>query len=461
MILMRRVLTPDAPFVGGTAFDGSRPLRIVLDDALGSEEAGSLLRGFARHGLVEVFAQGDDHYGPLLIVSEDLDEQRNLHYELRRATSTERRSLPYAQQYRNIAPQMVEDYGAASEDDAYRALILAQIARDLGADAFATRSDFVLERAPRGLVEKANPMTPNEALALMGLYLRLRGDFTTFMDSGFTYTPNRGLWYWVLTRDMLRSGWRWFSACVHSATATGDDTLTFLGQSALRRFDRALRARDRVLQQFHLPPNNDTSDEGLFNLEVVLLMLSGALDAAAHVAEVTYSLGTKNPASVGWRKMNWRDSLRELDTAFDPLLDDESEVRDVIDLVGLLRNTIHGAALQGIAYQEHSKPRTRENLVLLPEAERERILAAVDRRGGHNIWGIRPLWGDEVGIEGDTFLEALVPAVAKALNNLMDATDVEGLPEVSAADLSGPPTESKDLFSPWHSRLHRLLAGLA
>lgn len=457
MSAMRRVLTPDAPFDGGTAFDGGRPLRIVLDDALGSGEAEALLRGFARHEHIEIFAKGDQQDGIPLIVQDDLDEHQNLHYEVRRPTRLTRGGVHYAGQYRRIAVQMVEEGGAANAEDTYREQILAQLARNLGADALVTRSEFILDKAPRGLMERANPMRPNEALALMGLYLRLRGDFTVYMADGITQETSRGGWYWVLTRDMLRAGWDWFGACVRTSSASGDDTAMLLGQSTLQRFDRALRARDHVLQQFHLPPTNDTSDEALFYLDVVLLMLNGAFDAAARVTHIVYAL----TGGVSWRWEDWRDKLCAADAAFVTLLADESQVRDAIDLVALLRNTVHGEALRGIAYEEHGKPRTRENLVLLPAKGRARLLGAVARRGGDERWGIRPLWGDEVGVEADTFLEALIPTVADALNDLMTATDVERLPGVSASDLTGPPTDSKSEFSPAQSRLHRLLAGLA
>src|SRR5207237_5658331 len=130
---MRRVRTPDGPFLGGTAFDSSRPLRIVLDDALGAGEAADLLRGFARHDLVEVFAKGEAHNGAALLLS-DLDEHGNLPYDVRRRTGTLKGALGNAQQWDAIAVQMTEEWGAANADDARRELILAQIARAVGAD---------------------------------------------------------------------------------------------------------------------------------------------------------------------------------------------------------------------------------------------------------------------------------------------------------------------------------------
>ncbi|MCA1708733.1 MAG: hypothetical protein LC808_37820 [Actinobacteria bacterium] len=344
---MRRVRIPSKSFRSGSAFDGSRSLRIVLDDALGADEASDLLRGFSSNGKIEVWSTAaEDGVGHIELEPYDAESD-----SVRYRVGNTRSGISAARQWPQFAQQMSEE-GLASYEEAYRTLLLAQIARNLGADVLATRAPLLLETAPRGLVRDANPMTPEEGVAIMGLYLRLVGDFTVLQNSGGgSYRVNRGLWYWVLTRDLLESGWRWFSACVESSTATEDDRLTYLGQSVLRRFDRALRSRDRVLQQSQLPPDNDTSDEAIFYLDVALLMLNGAFDAGARVVHLTYAL-SGDPSNAGWRKANWRKRLLAADSAFEPLLADESRARDVLDLVGLLRNTIHGAGLQAISVSD-------------------------------------------------------------------------------------------------------------
>jgi len=439
-----------------SAFDGRRPLRIVLDEALDKDEASELLRDFGSNENLEVWSTASEDRVRHIELEPYDHESDFVGYRV----GNTRSGVRFAGQFVRFAQDMEEE-GLASYDAAHRMLLLAQIARKLGADVLATRAPLLLETAPRGLVKEANPMTPEEGVAVMGLYLRLVGDFTVLQGSeGGVYRVNRGLWYWVLTRDLLASGWRWFSACVMSSTATGDDRLTFLGGAVLGRFDRVLRARDHILQQSHLPANNDTGDEAIFYLDVTLLMLVGALDAAARVVHLTYRLG-EDPSDAGWRKAKWRKSLFAADGAFEDLLAEESRARDVIDLIALLRNTIHGAGLQGISVSDGGDLNSRENLVWLPAEDRDRLLAIMRRRGGHTGWGLRPLFNEEVALEPDRFIERLIPAAAQVLNALMDATDVGRLAGVDGAALSSTPPDPPREFAPGLARVHRLLAGLS
>jgi hypothetical protein len=85
-----------------------------------------------------------------------------------------------------------------------------------------------------------------EALALVGLYLRSQQAFIIWRGAdGFgSFNMNEGLYYWVGTRELLPTAWRWFAAYVHQSNATNDATLLGLGESLLRRVQRALEARD-------------------------------------------------------------------------------------------------------------------------------------------------------------------------------------------------------------------------
>lgn len=115
-------------------------------------------------------------------------------------------------------------------------------------------------------------MSPEDAAAVVGLYLRQRNEFTIWKGQpAGTLESNRGLFYWVLTRRMLPAGWRWFGACVASSEDQEISELVLLAQSALVRLGRALRARDRVLVQFQLEQDNETAVEALFYLDVVRL----------------------------------------------------------------------------------------------------------------------------------------------------------------------------------------------
>lgn len=135
-------------------------------------------------------------------------------------------------------------------------------------------------------------------------------------------------------------------------------------------------------------------------------------------------------------------------------------MRDYIDLTTLLRNTIHEAALQGVTFTDYRKGRRRENLVAIPASDRAALMSAARRRGGLTQWGIRTVRPDIVFLEPETYLEALVPAAAGALNRLMGATEVERLPGLTNQPLTlRAPTDSED-FSAWTLQRMRLLFGV-
>jgi hypothetical protein len=66
-------------------------------------------------------------------------------------------------------------------------------------------------------------MPAKAALALVGLYLRARDDFTLRRLPGLRETFGRGLFYWVLARELLPNAWRSTSAGAQHKQATGDD----------------------------------------------------------------------------------------------------------------------------------------------------------------------------------------------------------------------------------------------
>jgi hypothetical protein len=121
---------------------------------------------------------------------------------------------------------------------------------------------------------------PPEALALVSLYLRSQQAFVIWRGTdGFgSLNMNEGLYFWVGTRELLPAAWRWFAACVQQSNPANDRTLLELGESLLRRVQRALEARDRFHRAFNLPQNNDTARAVLSELDSILVSLMGAVD---------------------------------------------------------------------------------------------------------------------------------------------------------------------------------------
>jgi hypothetical protein len=73
------------------------------------------------------------------------------------------------------------------EDRAEAATVMVHGAGDHDADAFATADPLLLEKLPRNVIEGGNPMQVADAVALLGLFLRVREDFALDLGEGYRY----------------------------------------------------------------------------------------------------------------------------------------------------------------------------------------------------------------------------------------------------------------------------------
>ena len=286
-----------------------------------------------------------------------------------------------------------------------------------------------------------------EALALLGLYLRAQDSFVFFRSpsGGATFRMNRGLYTWVGARELVPSAWRWFSACVQTSQATGNDSLLFLGQSALQRIQRCLQVRDQIHIELNKPQDNDTGDEALTQLDMALLLLMGAIDAAARVAHVTLDLSGK-PSTAGWQRNSWMKKVRTASPGLAALFDTQSEYTLVLSILTVLRNSIHGEALTAIAVGTGlQRDRT---LMSLPSSQVELVLHALDSLGGREIWGVEDLVSGQIHADPGIFFEVLLPRILSMLNRIMDETPVELLPGVNlhSSHLEAPVVKDSEPF---------------
>lgn len=333
--------------------------------------------------------------------------------------------------YRELEPAVASERRRADA-------LAAKVAETIGADIFITERPY-LHRITWSLADGVTYCDLDDALTIIGLYLRSQGDFIVSRDPAGrgTHTMNRGLYYWVGTRELLPSAWRWFSACVQHSSAVGDDGLLLLGQSVLQRTQRALQVRDEVHVALNKPPDNDTADQALSSLDVVLLLLMGAIDATARVVhEVLGIAGSAYKA--GWQSESW---LAKVATAAPPLgalFEAGTDDAHALTILRLLRNSIHGEALPALAVgQGRRRDRT---LVGLPASQQPDLLAAFAALGGDAVWGVEQLIPGRMHADPGVLLEQLLPRVLRMLNAIMDATPVEQLSGVSLGpgDLQPP-----------------------
>ncbi|MEX2622357.1 MAG: hypothetical protein WD651_01360 [Acidimicrobiia bacterium] len=263
--------------------------------------------------------------------------------------------------------------------------------------------------------------------------MRAQGRFHVFRELNF----NRGLFFWVGTRELLPSGWRWFSAVVQHDAEQNENSLTYLAQSALQRVARALQARDAIHVALNQPQNNDTRDQALSSLDVVLMLLMGAVDAAARVAHHVLNLDYPEHRA-GWQREDWLSRVRKGARPHAAVVSEGAEATLVLTILRRLRNQIHGAALQGIGVMGSQEE---QSLIALPPAAAEEVLEAAEALGGHEKWGLRSILPDRFHIDPGILVDQLFPAVLELLNSLMQQTPVERLPGVDSPPQEVPPIQ--------------------
>ncbi|MGO9910667.1 MAG: hypothetical protein ACLPQS_05850 [Acidimicrobiales bacterium] len=316
-------------------------------------------------------------------------------------------------------------------------VLAAQVAvQGIEADVYITEREFLHKRgsyATRGITIA----TPREALSIIGLYLRTQGEFRVFADLTF----NRGLFYWVGTRDLLSSGWRWFTACVQHSSGSGDESLMLLAGSLLQRVDRSLEMRDHIHVALNQKQNHDLQEDELVALDMILVSFMAAFDVCARVAHRVLALGG-DEYLVAWQKKGrrgWWERVSAAEPALAAVVAAGSQGDQLLTIVHLLRNSVHGAALQGLAYVESASPQV--TMVGLPSDDQARLLLAMDSVGGRHAWGVQEVLPGRAHVDPGVLVDRLFETVIPLLNELMDRTPVERLPHVNLqpSDLE-PPT---------------------
>jgi hypothetical protein len=429
-----------------------RPLRLVIDDdTLTPAEAAELL-AFGHHSEVEL-TRTDPTAVPRLEIQEPNDDFVPIH------TVSDGVGVFWVSHAARLRARAQKAAGQSDirEEDAYRAAVFASATDEAGADGFVTNRDFLLaERAGN----HAPIYTPAEAMALVGLAMRLHGNESIGADladlrlRGSTY-------HFILGRDLTHEGWRWFSGCAASSHATMDDTAIYLGQAALERFQRVLQIRDRLHAQAKIPSTRTVGDELVFQFETLLLFLSATFDAAARVAHLVY-LGD-DYEEAGWRRGGWANQLAAAEPRLAALVADGTRGGTVLKLISRMRNTIHGEALRPITLQSGGRPT--ENPVELNANEATKAVANIAFLGdAPAAWGLREEHG-RTYLSADRYAESLLPHAISLLNDLMASTAVERLPGVDEERLMTPPANTPsprpldDMFSFEIRRRVRRLGG--
>jgi hypothetical protein len=432
----------------------ARSLRIFVDgETVPDSQQLDVLLAFAHHPEVELIGT-DDRFSQRLHVGTYDSQNAYTPVEIELEGGRRLSSGVMGPDIQRIG----RDFGGAGQEKrSEEATVMLHAAADHEADAFVTSDPLLLRMLPQHVAEGGNAMTVDEAVALLGLFLRVRDDFTLDLGEGYRYSFDRSGFYFVLLRDLTPSGWRWFSGCVAHSHHAQDDRLILTAQSALERIERSLRARDRLHERLQLPASRDTSNEAIFYFDVALLMLGGAFDGLAHVVHVVHGL-TGSERQIGWGNTSWMKQLIAANPGLGQMMSPGRPQRDARELVAILRNTIHQESLRTIMWQSGG---TAEGRIVVPqgiEAELEHVLARI---GMAEQYGVRRAADGRLYIEPGVYIERALPPVFASINAVMDATPVETLRGVDPAKLlTGPPDYKDSMFSAANRQRIRLLSGI-
>lgn len=292
---------------------------------------------------------------------------------------------------------------------------------------------------------------PTEALAVVGLFLRTRSTFVAWAtpETGPLMQLNRGLYFWVGTRALLPAGWRWFSYCAASDAGDPHAPMTFLAQSLFQRVARALRKRDSLMLNMSSRQDNDVAEDALTDLDHVLVLLVGAFDVLARVAHRSTSpSGAEKQA--GWRRDDWLKKLTVAAPDLGALAAEGTEGADLLKVLSILRNTVHGPALQALGLA--AGPRRRGTGVSLPASETEALVEVLMRRGWDQNWGLAEFDAGRFHATPDLIVEHVLQAAIPLMNAMMVATPVERLVTADATPSLDAPPSSDDLNDPFAAR---------
>jgi hypothetical protein len=429
--------TKESPFLRDVR---AKPLRILVSPEVEREigdklSPPALLIAHEHHPMVEVYRYSSD---ALWHVSADaVDEPRDA-LPLRVTKGSDWQKMagiwPYAQ-WQSLS-QIV---GVPHES-----LVILRTAIALDCDLVVTTTDSVLSHRQLAVVGDANPLEPIDAVALLGLYLRAHGDFAIEQRSGYSMRVDRGLFYSLAARRLVPGWQRWLAGAAHSSRVTKDERLLMIALSFFQRLDRCLRARDAVQVQMQLPPDADSADEALAQLDILLLFMGGCFDGIARVVDSALGQGTE-PYEIGFRRRRWLASTSSNCHAIGSIVEGDSSGRALIDLVGLMRNSVHSVALQTIRVRDEAGDD--RNLAALPREQAAQVAAATERLGGLTQWGLTRLQNNQFILDPAVFVESVLHHALPIMAALVAATPVERLPGVAGASMDALPIDTSSPYA--------------
>ncbi|MFI7026831.1 hypothetical protein ACIBMZ_29360 [Micromonospora sp. NPDC049900] len=244
------------------------------------------------------------------------------------------------------AVELTTRYGIDAADS-HDGAVLYRLGNELEADVTVTDRRWLLSERSRPYGKHlANLFSPDEALALIGLFLRWHRHPVIIGGSEIRWDPTSMRRSIAFTAMPAFERWNQAGRAWHDNTPGRDLSLERLNQTMLTRISRAFQFRDSV---FALSASmvDAEPEEMLCDLDSLLFSLVGAFDIAAIIADLVLGLGSK-PQRIGWQKTGNKEWQKKLEPVAKDLYDytaPGTEMQHVFQVLRWLRNSVHNEAL--------------------------------------------------------------------------------------------------------------------
>ena len=221
--------------------------------------------------------------------------------------------------------------------------------------------------------------------------------------------------YLRAVRGRLPSAWRFVSESYEYQRA-GTERIGDVAFSVLTRLTYALRARDELHLIDWAPDMDSPIREGLYQLDIVLLMISAAFDAAARAAFLAREPGRKT-RHIKWHTPDLLTLYGDADD-LERAIGGHSRGRAVLALLSCLRNLVHAETFEFTL--DPALPAS--SVAGVPRDITHELRKHVSRVTSEpEVWGIVDR-GDNVALRPPVFVEILLDEALNLLEQLMTIT---------------------------------------
>lgn len=318
---------------------------------------------------------------------------------------------------RGLVPRFAKSVGRMSagvtNGQLDRDSLMLIAASEVGADILVTARDTLLAARPFNTPETITIASPAEAIPMLGLYIRSKGEYFATKTARMAFTYNKGLYWQRVAGLYIPELLNVTARAVQLAQTRGTPTLGLLAVAVQRRLARIFERRDGIWRLIDQKQDRDIAEDTLTAIDALLTFLMSASDALAKLADGV--IGTDvQPAFVGWQKKDWLKAITRGDAAIGALFDASAQPARALEVLRLLRNCIHDEGLDAVAVQTSN--RIHETWIVLPDSQAAAITGAMIK--------LEPLekWGVHAAPDG-SFLAEVAPLMEMLLLKTLAAFD--------------------------------------